>query len=115
MNCVLLKGVAEIHTLLDRLSVSFQFSGQSSEWILPLHSSVASEDQKKVFMRPPENIRKVMFSIQCMFFYCRHLCYLITLYACYLLQFGFFSLMYFSVLFHVLVVQCLVLLICAIV
>ncbi|KAH0783227.1 hypothetical protein KY290_002825 [Solanum tuberosum] len=34
------------------------FSGQSFEWILPLHSSVASEDQKKVFMRPPENIGK---------------------------------------------------------
>uniref|UniRef100_A0A3Q7FA82 RNA helicase n=1 Tax=Solanum lycopersicum TaxID=4081 RepID=A0A3Q7FA82_SOLLC len=55
---VFLPGVAEINTLFDRLSVSFQFSGQSSEWILPLHSSVASEDQKKVFMRPPENIRK---------------------------------------------------------
>ncbi|XP_059313551.1 DExH-box ATP-dependent RNA helicase DExH7, chloroplastic isoform X2 [Lycium ferocissimum] len=59
---VFLPGVAEIHTLLDRLSVSFQFSGQSSEWILPLHSSVASEDQKKVFMRPPENIRKVIIA-----------------------------------------------------
>ncbi|XP_027773875.1 DExH-box ATP-dependent RNA helicase DExH7, chloroplastic isoform X2 [Solanum pennellii] len=59
---VFLPGVAEINTLLDRLSVSFQFSGQSSEWILPLHSSVASEDQKKVFMRPPENIRKVIIA-----------------------------------------------------
>ncbi|XP_055816324.1 DExH-box ATP-dependent RNA helicase DExH7, chloroplastic-like isoform X1 [Solanum dulcamara] len=59
---VFLPGVAEIHTLLDRLSVSFQFSGQASEWILPLHSSVASEDQKKVFMRPPENIRKVIIA-----------------------------------------------------
>ncbi|KAK4339893.1 hypothetical protein RND71_041355 [Anisodus tanguticus] len=57
---VFLLGVAEIHSLLDRLSVSFQFSGQSSEWILPLHSSVASEEQKKVFKRPPENIRKVI-------------------------------------------------------
>lgn len=110
MNCVLLKGVAEIHTLLDRLSVSFQFSGQSSEWILPLHSSVASEDQKKVFMRPPENIRKVLFSVQLMFFHCRHLCYLIPSYASYLLQSGFFSPLRFSGLFHVLVVQCFVLL-----
>ncbi|OIT26180.1 PREDICTED: DExH-box ATP-dependent RNA helicase DExH7, chloroplastic-like isoform X1 [Nicotiana attenuata] len=59
---VFLPGVGEIHTLLDRLSVSFQFSGQSSEWILPLHSSVASEDQKKVFMRPPVNIRKVIIA-----------------------------------------------------
>lgn len=108
MNCVLLKGVAEINTLFDRLSVSFQFSGQSSEWILPLHSSVASEDQKKVFMRPPENIRKVIFCIQSHVFSMRNLLYLIRLYACYLLLFGFFSPLCFSVLFHVLVLGCAV-------
>lgn len=56
-----LQGVAEIHVLLDRLSASYRFGGQSSEWLLPLHSSIASEDQKKVFLRPPENIRKVKY------------------------------------------------------
>nr|GME17003.1 DExH-box ATP-dependent RNA helicase DExH7, chloroplastic isoform X1 [Ipomoea batatas] len=59
---VFLPGVAEIHVLLDRLSASYRFGGQSSEWLLPLHSSIASEDQKKVFLRPPENIRKVIIA-----------------------------------------------------
>lgn len=45
--------------LYEKLAASFQFSGQSSDWLLQLHSSVAAADQKKVFQRPPENIRKV--------------------------------------------------------
>lgn len=57
---VFLPGVAEIHMLLDKLSASYRFGGSSSEWLLPLHSSIASDDQKKVFLRPPDNIRKVI-------------------------------------------------------
>ncbi|XAR56314.1 RNA helicase [Bertholletia excelsa] len=57
---VFLPGVSEIHLLLDKLAASYRFSGQSSEWLLPLHSSVASADQKKVFLRPPNNVRKVI-------------------------------------------------------
>lgn len=53
------QGVAEIHMLLDKLSASYRFGGPSSQWLLPLHSSVASDDQKRVFLRPPDNIRKV--------------------------------------------------------
>mgnify|MGYP004712917359 CR=1 FL=1 len=53
------QGVAEIEMLLDKLSASYRFGGPSSEWLLPLHSSIASEDQRKVFLRPPDNIRKV--------------------------------------------------------
>lgn len=60
---VCMQGVSEINTLYDKLAASFQFSGQSSDWILPLHSSVAAVDQKKVFQRPPENIRKVLNTI----------------------------------------------------
>lgn len=52
----------EIHLLLDKLVSSYRFGGPSSDWILPLHSSVASTDQKKVFLRPPENIRKASFT-----------------------------------------------------
>jgi ATP-dependent RNA helicase DHX29 len=48
--------------LFDKLVASYRFGGPSSDWILPLHSSVASTDQKKVFLRPPENIRKASFS-----------------------------------------------------
>ncbi|KAK4491261.1 hypothetical protein RD792_001997 [Penstemon davidsonii] len=51
-------GVAEINLLQDQLAASRQFGGLSSEWILPLHSSIAPEDQKKVFRKPPDSIRK---------------------------------------------------------
>lgn len=53
------QGVSEIHTLLDKLAASYQFRGPASDWILPLHSSIASSEQKKVFLRPPDDIRKV--------------------------------------------------------
>ncbi|KAH9751108.1 DExH-box ATP-dependent RNA helicase DExH7 [Citrus sinensis] len=59
---VFLPGVAEIHILLDRLAASYRFGGPSSDWLLALHSSVASVDQKKVFLRPPEKIRKVIIA-----------------------------------------------------
>ncbi|KAL4654864.1 hypothetical protein ACB092_01G411400 [Castanea dentata] len=59
---VFLPGVSEIYTLHDKLVASYRFGGPSSDWILPLHSSVASNDQKKVFLRPPENIRKVIIA-----------------------------------------------------
>ncbi|XP_043705880.1 DExH-box ATP-dependent RNA helicase DExH7, chloroplastic isoform X2 [Telopea speciosissima] len=57
---VFLPGVSEIYRLLDKLSVSYRFSGLTSDWLLPLHSSLASTDQRKVFLSPPENIRKVI-------------------------------------------------------
>ncbi|XP_030504480.2 DExH-box ATP-dependent RNA helicase DExH7, chloroplastic isoform X1 [Cannabis sativa] len=57
---VFLPGVFEINMLVDMLAASYRFGGPSSDWILPLHSSVASADQKRVFLRPPENIRKVI-------------------------------------------------------
>ncbi|XP_044488967.1 DExH-box ATP-dependent RNA helicase DExH7, chloroplastic isoform X2 [Mangifera indica] len=59
---VFLPGVSEIYILLDRLVASYRFGGPSSDWILPLHSSIASIDQKKVFLRPPDNIRKVIIA-----------------------------------------------------
>ncbi|XP_065871411.1 DExH-box ATP-dependent RNA helicase DExH7, chloroplastic [Euphorbia lathyris] len=59
---VFLPGVAEIYMLHDRLAASYRFGGQSSDWILPLHSSIASTDQKKAFLRPPGNIRKVIIA-----------------------------------------------------
>ncbi|KZV48665.1 hypothetical protein F511_10351 [Dorcoceras hygrometricum] len=59
---VFLPGVAEINMLLEKLSASHQFGGNLSEWLLPLHSSIAPEDQKKVFQKPPGNIRKVIIA-----------------------------------------------------
>uniref|UniRef100_A0A6N2K619 RNA helicase n=1 Tax=Salix viminalis TaxID=40686 RepID=A0A6N2K619_SALVM len=59
---IFLPGVSEIYMLLDRLVASYRFGGPSSDWVLPLHSSIATKDQKKVFLWPPENIRKVIIA-----------------------------------------------------
>ncbi|KAF7842782.1 DExH-box ATP-dependent RNA helicase DExH7, chloroplastic isoform X1 [Senna tora] len=59
---VFLPGVSEINLLHDKLAASYRFGGQSSDWVIPLHSSVASTDQKRVFLRPPGNIRKVVIA-----------------------------------------------------
>ncbi|KAG4929113.1 hypothetical protein JHK82_046172 [Glycine max] len=52
------QGMSEINYLHDKLVASSQFGGPSSEWVIPLHSAVASSEQKRVFLRPPGNIRK---------------------------------------------------------
>ncbi|XP_031390935.1 DExH-box ATP-dependent RNA helicase DExH7, chloroplastic [Punica granatum] len=57
---IFLPGVYEIHMLVDKLAASHRFGGSSSDWILPLHSSIAPKDQKKVFLRPPGNVRKII-------------------------------------------------------
>ncbi|OAE31756.1 hypothetical protein AXG93_4874s1190 [Marchantia polymorpha subsp. ruderalis] len=59
---VFLPGMAEIQFLWDRLAVSRRFSGSASEWLLPLHSSVASSDQRRVFQTPPHGLRKVVLA-----------------------------------------------------
>ncbi|KAG5229327.1 ATP-dependent RNA helicase [Salix suchowensis] len=59
---IFLPGVYEIYMLLDRLVASYRFGGPSSDWVLPLHSSIATNDQKKVFLWPSENIRKVIIA-----------------------------------------------------
>ncbi|KAM7252349.1 hypothetical protein ACFE04_024232 [Oxalis oulophora] len=47
---VFLPGVSEIYKLYDMLAASYRFGGEASDWLLPLHSSVASSDQKKVII-----------------------------------------------------------------
>ncbi|KAK7292527.1 hypothetical protein RIF29_08309 [Crotalaria pallida] len=59
---VFLPGVSEINLLHDKLAASYQFGGPSSDWVIPLHSSVASTEQKRVFLRPPGNIRKIVIA-----------------------------------------------------
>lgn len=59
---VFLPGMSEIYTLHDKLAASYQFGGSSVDWLFPLHSSTAARDQKKVFLRPPKNIRKVIIA-----------------------------------------------------
>ncbi|XP_022757185.1 uncharacterized protein LOC111304667 isoform X4 [Durio zibethinus] len=36
--------------LLDRLAASYRFGGPSSDWLLPLHSSITSTWQKNLFL-----------------------------------------------------------------
>ncbi|EFH64483.1 helicase domain-containing protein [Arabidopsis lyrata subsp. lyrata] len=59
---VFLPGMAEINMLLNRLSASYHFRGPCGDWLLPLHSSIASTEQRKVFLRPPKGIRKVVIA-----------------------------------------------------
>ncbi|EFJ04939.1 hypothetical protein SELMODRAFT_187668 [Selaginella moellendorffii] len=59
---VFLPGMPEILQLLDRLMVLKTFSGPAAEWLLPLHSSVAPADQRKVFQVPPRGIRKIVLA-----------------------------------------------------
>ncbi|KAL2339337.1 hypothetical protein Fmac_013783 [Flemingia macrophylla] len=59
---VFLPGMSEINCLHDKLVASCQFGGSSSEWVIPLHSAVASSEQKRVFLRPPGSIRKVVIA-----------------------------------------------------
>nr|APO15850.1 helicase [Sesuvium portulacastrum] len=59
---VFLPGVSEIHRLYDKLAASYRFGGESAEWLLPLHSSVATTDQKRVFQQPPKDMRKVIIA-----------------------------------------------------
>uniref|UniRef100_A0A803N4Y5 RNA helicase n=1 Tax=Chenopodium quinoa TaxID=63459 RepID=A0A803N4Y5_CHEQI len=55
-------GISEIYRLHDKLAASYRFGGESSEWLLPLHSSIAAADQKKVFRKPPNNMRKIIMA-----------------------------------------------------
>ncbi|XP_057542821.1 DExH-box ATP-dependent RNA helicase DExH7, chloroplastic [Amaranthus tricolor] len=59
---IFLPGISEIYRLHDKLAASYRFGGESSEWLLPLHSSIAAADQKKVFLTPPKNMRKIIMA-----------------------------------------------------
>lgn len=58
---IFLPGMGEIRTLCDRLRVSRKFGSTSFE-ILPLHSTVASKDQKRVFQKSKPNCRKIILA-----------------------------------------------------
>ena len=56
---VFLPGAAEINRLHDVLAAAHRFR---NHWILPCHSNVNPEDQRRVFHRPPEGVRKIVLS-----------------------------------------------------
>ncbi|CAH0763338.1 unnamed protein product [Diatraea saccharalis] len=59
---VFLPGWNLIFALMKHLSQSRIFGDQSRYVILPLHSQIPREDQKKVFVTPPNGITKVILS-----------------------------------------------------
>ncbi|KAH6554610.1 hypothetical protein KP509_1Z321000 [Ceratopteris richardii] len=56
---VFLPGMGDILSLINRLVLLEHFRGALSDWILPLHSSVSTSEQHKVFQVPPSGVRKV--------------------------------------------------------
>jgi len=60
---VFLPGLKEIQTLQELLLSSPAYGREPHRsWVLPLHSSVPPEDQRKAFLRPPAGIRKIILS-----------------------------------------------------
>ncbi|KAF3784865.1 DExH-box ATP-dependent RNA helicase DExH7 [Nymphaea thermarum] len=59
---IFLPGLTEINMLFDKLAASYHFGGLSSDWIFPLHSTLSSTDQQRVFLCPPDGIRKVIIA-----------------------------------------------------
>ena len=52
-------GWAEIKSVMERLQQAPQ---ASRLWVLPLHSTLAKEDQQKIFQRAPEGKTKIILS-----------------------------------------------------
>jgi HrpA-like RNA helicase len=60
---VFLPGFKEIQTLHELLLSSKEFGQEPQRsWVLPLHSLLPPEEQRKVFDRPPPGVRKVVLS-----------------------------------------------------
>ena len=59
---IFLPGWAEISEFSLLLESTHPFNNKSRYSILPLHSGVPSKDQRKVFMRPPKGVRKIVLA-----------------------------------------------------
>lgn len=60
---IFLPGLAEIQTIYDALTDSTEFSPRSGKYILvPLHSTLTSEEQALVFKKPSKGRRKIVLS-----------------------------------------------------
>ncbi|KAG1663311.1 hypothetical protein FOA52_006270 [Chlamydomonas sp. UWO 241] len=58
---VFLPGMREITALLARLSAIRSFT-RGGAWLLPLHSAVSPEEQRRAFKVPPPGVRKVVIA-----------------------------------------------------
>lgn len=59
---VFLPGMGEIQTLYDSLSGRREFARDGRFWLLPLHSSLSSQEQALVFRHAPPGVRKVVLA-----------------------------------------------------
>ncbi|XP_031550267.1 putative ATP-dependent RNA helicase DHX57 isoform X2 [Actinia tenebrosa] len=59
---VFLSGMAEITTLLEQLNTNILFKDKGKFLILPLHSTLSSEEQGLIFKRPKEGVTKIVLS-----------------------------------------------------
>ena len=60
---VFLPGMKEITTLHELLGAAAPFaSAEAKAWLLPLHSTLGSDAQMKVFERPPKGVTKVVLA-----------------------------------------------------
>jgi HrpA-like RNA helicase len=58
---IFLPGIKEITTLQEQLVYSLR-SQEERDWVLPIHSTVPPEDQRRVFTRPPPGVRKIVLA-----------------------------------------------------
>ena len=60
---VFLPGSREIQRVLEMLQSTAEFGAQPQrEWVLPLHSLLSPEEQRRVFERPPAGVQKVVLA-----------------------------------------------------
>ena len=60
---VFLPGFKEIQAVHEALLATPRFSAEPHRaWLLPLHSTLPPEDQRRVFERPPAGVRKVVLA-----------------------------------------------------
>lgn len=60
---VFLSGVKEIETLMQMLQRTDEFSEDPARsWVMPLHGGLAPEEQKIVFLSPPQGVRKIVLA-----------------------------------------------------
>ena len=53
-------GIAEISKVVERLTATA--STKTRRWIVPLHSSVSSAEQRQAFSKPPHGVRKIVIA-----------------------------------------------------
>ena len=59
---VFLPGIGEIRALMERFSGSRHFGNKQKFEIIPMHSSLSSNDQRRAFKIPPAGCRKIIIS-----------------------------------------------------